>query len=51
MERLGYNNVTARVGDGYAVQILKVLTKTEDGLVIVSNVIPVRFVPLTRDEN
>ena len=94
LERLGYNNVTARVGDGYAgwpdqapfdailvtaapeeipellieqlavggrmvipvgaeyeVQILKVLTKTEDGLVIVSNVIPVRFVPLTRDEN
>ncbi len=93
LERLGYNNVTARVGDGYAgwpdqapfdailvtaapeevpeplieqlavggrmvipvgaeyeVQILKVLTKTEDGLVIVSNVIPVRFVPLTRDE-
>ncbi len=94
LERLGYDNVTARVGDGYAgwpdhapfdailvtaapeeipeplieqlavggrmvipvgaeyeVQILKVLTKTEDGLVIVSNVIPVRFVPLTRDEN
>ncbi len=94
LERLGYNNVTARVGDGYAgwpdhapfdvilvtaapeevpeplieqlavggrmvvpvgaeyaVQILKVLTKKEDGLVIVSNVIPVRFVPLTRDEN
>ncbi len=94
LERLAYNNVTARVGDGYAgwpdqapfdvilvtaapeevpaplieqlavggrmvipvgaeyeVQILKVLTKTEDGLVIVSNVIPVRFVPLTRDEN
>jgi len=93
LERLGYNNVTARVGDGYAgwpdqapfdailvtaapeevpeplieqlavggrmvipvgaeyaVQILKVLTKQEDGLVIVSNVIPVRFVPLTRDE-
>ncbi len=94
LERLGYNNVTARVGDGYAgwpdqapfdvilvtaapeevpeplieqlavggrmvipvgaeyeVQILKVLTKEEDGLLIVSNVIAVRFVPLTRDEN
>jgi protein-L-isoaspartate(D-aspartate) O-methyltransferase len=93
LERLGYDNVTARVGDGYAgwpdqapfdvilvtaapeevpeplieqlaiggrmvipvgseyaVQILKVLTKKEDGLVIVSNVIPVRFVLLTRDE-
>ena len=94
LERLGYNNVTARVGDGYAgwpdqapfdailvtaapeeipeplieqlavggrmvipvgaeyeVQIIKVLTKTEEGFVIVSNIIPVRFVPLTRDEN
>jgi protein-L-isoaspartate(D-aspartate) O-methyltransferase len=91
LERLGYNNVTARVGDGYAgwpdqapfdailvtaapeevpeplveqlavggrmvipvgpegeVQILQVLTKSEDGLVIVSDVIAVRFVPLTR---
>jgi protein-L-isoaspartate(D-aspartate) O-methyltransferase len=91
LERLGYNNVTARVGDGYAgwpdqapfdailvtaapeevpeplveqlavggrmvipvgpegeVQILQVLTKSEDGLVIVSDVITVRFVPLTR---
>ncbi len=94
LERLGYNNVTARIGDGYAgwpdqapfdailvtaapeevpqplieqlavggrmvipvgaqneVQILKVLTKEEDGRVMVSNVIAVRFVPLTRDEN
>ncbi len=94
LERLGYKNVTTRVGDGYAgwpdqapfdailvtaapeevpeplieqlavggrmvipvgaeneVQILKVLTKEEDGLVIVSNVIAVRFVPLTRDED
>ena len=94
LKRLGYNNVTARVGDGYAgwpdqapfdailvtaapdevpqplieqlavggrmvipvgaeneVQILQVLTKKEDGLVIVSNVIAVRFVPLTRDED
>jgi len=94
LERLGYDNVTARVGDGYAgwpdqapfdailvtaapdevpqplieqlavggrmvipvgaeneVQILQVLTKEEDGRVIVSNVISVRFVPLTRDEN
>ncbi len=94
LKRLGYNNVTARVGDGYAgwpdqapfdailvtaapekvpeplieqlavggrmvipvgaeneVQILQVLTKEEDGLVVVSHVIAVRFVPLTRDEN
>ncbi len=94
LERLGYNNVTARVGDGYAgwpehapfdailvtaapeeipaplvdqlavggrmvipvgaenaVQTLQVLTKEQDGRVIVSNVIAVRFVPLTRDEN
>ncbi len=93
LERLGYNNVTVRVGDGYAgwpdqapfdailvtaapeevpeplieqlavggrmiipvgaeneVQILQVLTKEEDGHVIVSNVIAVRFVPFTRDE-
>lgn len=92
LERLGYDNVTARVGDGYAgwpdqapfdvilvtaapekvpkplieqlavggrmvipvgaendVQILQVLTKAEDGVVTVSNVIAVRFVPLTRD--
>jgi len=94
LDRLGYNNVTARVGDGYAgwpdqgpfdvilvtaapeevpkplieqlavagrmvvpvgaeneVQILQVLTKEDDGQVIVSDVIAVRFVPLTRDEN
>ncbi|RLA32614.1 MAG: protein-L-isoaspartate O-methyltransferase [Gammaproteobacteria bacterium] len=94
LERLGYKNVTARIGDGYAgwpehapfdailvtaapeevpqplieqlavggrmvipvgaehdVQILQVLTKKEDGLVIVRNVSAVRFVPLTRDEN
>jgi len=93
LERLGYDNVTARVGDGYAgwpdqapfdailvtaapeevpqplieqlavggrmvipvgaeneVQILRVLTKEDDGQLIVSNVIEVRFVPLTRDE-
>ena len=93
LERLEYNNVTARVGDGYAgwpdhapfdailvtaapeevpqplieqlavggrmvipvgaqdeVQILQVLTKEEDGTVIVRNVSAVRFVPLTRDE-
>ena len=30
-------------------QILQVLTKAQDGVVIVSNVIAVRFVPLTRD--
>jgi len=94
LQRLGYENVTARIGDGYAgwpdqapfdailvtaapeevpqplieqlavggrmvipvgaeyeVQNLQVLTKADDGQVIVSNVIPVRFVPLTRDEN
>jgi len=94
LQRLGYENVTARIGDGYVgwpdkapfdailvtaapeevpeplieqlavggrmvipvgaqneVQILQVLTKKEDGLVIVSDVIAVRFVPLTRDEN
>jgi protein-L-isoaspartate(D-aspartate) O-methyltransferase len=93
LQRLGYDNVTARVGDGYAgwpdqapfdailvtaapeevpnplieqlavggrmvipvgaeneVQILQVLTKEEDGRVIVSHVIAVRFVPLTRDD-
>jgi protein-L-isoaspartate(D-aspartate) O-methyltransferase len=93
LERLGYDNVTARVGDGYAgwpdeapfdaiivtaapeeipaplvdqlavggrlvipvgaqdeVQVLQVLTKHNDGTVVVSNVIAVRFVPLTRDE-
>jgi len=33
------------------VQILQVLTKKEDGSLMVSDVIPVRFVPLTRDEN
>jgi len=94
LERLGYDNVMARVGDGYAgwpelapfdailvtaapeevpqplieqlavggrmvipvgaefqVQNLQVLTKEEDGRLSVSNVIPVRFVPLTRDED
>jgi protein-L-isoaspartate(D-aspartate) O-methyltransferase len=94
LDRLGYNNVTARIGDGYAgwpdqapfdailvtaapekipdplieqlavggrmvipvgaeneVQILQVLTKEQDGSVRVGNVIAVRFVPLTRDDN
>ena len=93
LERLGYENVTVRVGDGYAgwpehapfdailvtaapeevpqplieqlavggrmvipvggqyeIQVLRVLTKTEEGAVQVSDVIPVRFVPLTRDQ-
>jgi len=93
LARLGYDNVSARIGDGYAgwpdeapfdailvtaapeeipeplieqlavggrmvipvgaedeVQILQVLSKGEDGLVIVHNVTAVRFVPLTRDE-
>ena len=92
LERLGYSNVTARVGDGYAgwpdhapfdailvtaapetipeplieqlavggrmvvpigaeheVQTLQVLTKKDDGTLLVKDVIPVRFVPLTRD--
>jgi len=39
------------VGAENEVQILQVLTKEQDGLVIVSNVIAVRFVPLTRDQN
>jgi len=94
LERLGYDNVTARIGDGYAgwpdqapfdailvtaapekvpqplieqlavggrmiipvgaeyeVQTLQVLTKEDNGEVSISNVIEVRFVPLTRDEN
>jgi protein-L-isoaspartate(D-aspartate) O-methyltransferase len=88
LERLGYKNVTARIGDGYAgwpdqapfdavlvtaapedvpkplveqlavggrmvipvgaedgVQMLQVLTKADDGQVVVDDVIPVRFVP------
>jgi len=92
LERLGYDNVMTRIGDGYAgwpelapfdailvtaapeevpqplidqlavggrmiipvgaeyeVQDLQVLTKEEGGQISVSNVIPVRFVPLTRD--
>jgi len=91
LERLGYDNVTARVGDGYAgwpdhapfdailvtaapekvpqplieqlavggrmiipvgaeneTQTLQVLTKEDNGQVSTSNVIAVRFVPLTR---
>jgi protein-L-isoaspartate(D-aspartate) O-methyltransferase len=94
LERLGYENVTVRIGDGYAgwpehapfdailvtaapeevpkplieqlavggrmvipvgaedeVQTLRVLTKKADGLVVASDVIAVRFVPLTRDED
>jgi len=94
LERLGYDNVSARIGDGYAgwpdeapfdailvtaapeeipeplieqlavggrmvipvgaentVQTLRVLTKEADGLVVVSDVIKVLFVPLTRDED
>ncbi len=39
------------VGAQDEVQILQVLTKDEDGRVIVGDVISVRFVPLTRDEN
>ena len=91
LERLGYDNVTVRIGDGYAgwperapfdaivvtaapdqvpqplidqlkpggrmvipvggvntIQTLQLLIKGEDGTVETSNVIPVRFVPLTR---
>jgi protein-L-isoaspartate(D-aspartate) O-methyltransferase len=94
LDRLGYSNVTTRVGDGYAgwpdqapfdailvtaapetipeplieqlavggrmvvpvgaqhqVQTLQVLTKKDDGTLLVNDVIAVRFVPLTRDED
>ena len=93
LERLGYDNVTVRIGDGYrgwpelapfdaivvtaapeevpqplieqltpggrlvvpvgaqgAVQSLQVLEKTEDGTIRTTDVLPVRFVPFTRDE-
>lgn len=93
LERLGYDNVSVRIGDGYAgwpehapfdailvtaapeqvpqplidqlavggrmviplgaqdsLQVLRLLTKEADGVLHVENVIPVRFVPLTRDE-
>jgi len=92
LERLGYDNVTVRIGDGYAgwpehapydailvtaapeqvpqplvdqlavggrlvvpvgaqdsLQVLRLMTKEADGVVRVESVIPVRFVPLTRD--
>lgn len=92
LERLGYDNVTVRIGDGYAgwpdrapfdaivvtaapdqipqplidqlkvggrmvipvgrrnaVQTLQLLVKGVDGALEVTNIIPVRFVPLTRD--
>ena len=92
LERLGYDNVTVRIGDGYAgwpeeapfdaivvtaapdeipqplvdqlkiggrmvipvgkenrIQTLKLLTKGADGTLEEKNIIPVRFVPLTRD--
>lgn len=39
------------VGAENEVQTLQVLTKEDDGEVVVSDVIAVRFVPLTRDEN
>ncbi len=93
LERLGYDNVSVRIGDGYkgwpehapfdaiivtaapeavpqplieqlaiggklvipvgpqyAAQSLQVLEKKADGTVTTSNVLPVRFVPFTRDE-
>ena len=93
LERLGYDNVSVRIGDGYAgwpehapfdailvtaapeqvpqplidqlavggrmviplgaqdsLQVLRLLTKEADGVLHVENVIPVRFVPLTRDK-
>lgn len=92
LERLGYDNVTVRIGDGYAgwpehapfdaiivtaapdevpqplvdqlrvggrlvipvggeheIQTLKLLSKDADGALKEKNIIPVRFVPLTRD--
>ena len=92
LERLGYDNVAVRIGDGYAgwpeyapfdailvtaapeeipqplieqlavggrmvvpvgaqneTQTLRLLTKQADGSVSVDNIIPVRFVPFTRD--
>ncbi|MDJ0813843.1 MAG: protein-L-isoaspartate(D-aspartate) O-methyltransferase [Woeseiaceae bacterium] len=92
LERLGYDNVTVRIGDGYAgwpdkapfdaivvtaapdavpqplvdqlkvggrmvipvgpvhaVQTLQLLCKDADGNLEVTDIIPVRFVPLTRD--
>jgi protein-L-isoaspartate(D-aspartate) O-methyltransferase len=92
LERLGYDNVNVRIGDGYAgwpehapfdailvtaapeevpqplidqlavggrmiipvgeeyeVQVLRLLIKQADGTLATSSVIPVRFVPLTRD--
>ena len=93
LERLGYDNVSVRIGDGYAgwpecapfdailvtappeqvpaplvdqlavggrlvipvgaqdsLQVLRLMTKEADGVVRVESVIPVRFVPLTRDQ-
>ena len=92
LERLGFDNVTVRIGDGYAgwpdkapfdaivvtaapaavpqplidqlkvggrmvipvgpvnaVQTLQLLNKDADGDLLVTDIIPVRFVPLTRD--
>jgi protein-L-isoaspartate(D-aspartate) O-methyltransferase len=92
LERLGYDNVSVRIGDGYAgwperapfdailvtaapdevpqplidqlavggrmvipvggeyeVQTLRLFIKEADGILTAKNVIPVRFVPLTRD--
>ena len=92
LERLGYDNVSVRIGDGYAGwpehapfdailvtaapeqvpqplidqlavggrmiipvggqfdgQSLQLLIKNEDGTVAVDHIIPVRFVPFTRD--
>lgn len=94
LERLGYDNVTVRIGDGYAgwpdrapfdaivvtaapdkvpqplvdqlrvggrmvipvggeytIQTLKLLVKDADGALEEKNIIPVRFVPLTRDKD
>ncbi len=66
LERLGYNNVTARVGDGYAGwpdqapfdAILVTAAPEEIPEPLIEQlavggrmVIPVRFVPLMRDEN
>jgi protein-L-isoaspartate(D-aspartate) O-methyltransferase len=93
LQRLGYNNVTTKIGDGYAgwpdhapfdailvtaapetipqplieqlavggrmvvpvgaqhgTQTLQILTKKDDGTLLVEDVIAVRFVPFTRDD-
>lgn len=38
------------VGPRYETQSLQVLRKEPDGTIVTENVLPVRFVPFTRDE-